>query len=163
MQTNNNYYQQDRIIINTGDVTTLALQGVKSFAKRHKVVTGSYLLGLGVLLLLCFTPGIKLTDRQKREYNRIMSSIDVEGEYAASSRYAMALANYRATKGWFSCDGTCQRNKARMEYASQELEEIRRKGHERMSQARSVAGLFSELGKIFTLQNLLRHLRISIF
>ena len=147
MNNRNFYPQQQYVIVNRGDVTTLALRGVQTFAKRHKIITGSYLLGLFVLILVWFTPGKQLSDRQKRDYNRIMASIDVESEYAASSRYAMALANYRATKGWFTCDGTCQRNKVRMEQAMRDLENIRREGQERMSEARSVAGLFSELGK----------------
>ena len=105
------------------------------------------MLGIGVLLVLCIGSGTKLTYSQQREYNRIMSSINVDAEYATSSRYATAVANYRATKGWFRCDNLCQRNKRRMEEAREDLEAIRREGHERMSQARSVAGLFSEIGK----------------
>jgi len=34
-----------------GDLGTLALTGVKNFAKRHKVISGSYVFGLFVLLL----------------------------------------------------------------------------------------------------------------
>lgn len=83
---------------------------------------------------------------QTNRFNAIMDTVDVHAEYAASNRYAEALHAYRATKGWFSCDPLCQRNKQRMERAQVQLEDVRREGYARMSDAKSVAGLFSEVG-----------------
>merc|ERR1712232_1377940 len=75
-----------------------------------------------------------------------MSTIDVQAEYDASNDFWMADQAYRATKGWFSCDGLCQRNKQKMEDSKYRLDQIRREGNVRMSDAKSVAGLFSEVG-----------------
>lgn len=127
-----------------GDVGTMVLQGATSFARRNKVITGGYLFGLLVLIL--GGTGTRLSLRQRHEYNRIMDSIDLQTEYAVSERYARALHNYRSTKGWFSCDGLCQRNKQRMEQIKLELDDVRAEGHARMSDAKSIAGLWSEVG-----------------
>jgi len=147
---NNNFYNNNNNNNNSAlsansSPTALVVNTVKTFAKKHKIITGSYLLGLLVLLL--FTSGTKLTIDQKRHYNAIMNKIDIAAEYDASNRYAVAVANYRATKGWFfSCDSLCQRNKQRMQDAERQLNEIRARGYETMSNAKSVAGLFSEVG-----------------
>ena len=127
-----------------GDLGQMVLSGAKNFARRHKVVSGSYVLGIIVLLLV--GSGTKLNYDQRREYNNIMQSIDVQAEYDATSDFWMADQAYRATKGWFSCDGLCRRNKQKMENARYRLDQIRAQGNLRMSDAKSVAGLFSEVG-----------------
>lgn len=127
-----------------GDVGQMIVRGASAFARRHKVVTGGYLLGLIVILLV--GSGTKLNYDQMREYNKIMNTIDVQAEYDASNDFWRAEQAYRASKGWFSCDSLCQRNKQRMENARFRLDEIRKEGNLRMSDAKSVAGLFSEVG-----------------
>eukprot|EP00339_Tiarina_fusa_P006824 CAMPEP_0116998708 /NCGR_PEP_ID=MMETSP0472-20121206/1690_1 /TAXON_ID=693140 ORGANISM="Tiarina fusus, Strain LIS" /NCGR_SAMPLE_ID=MMETSP0472 /ASSEMBLY_ACC=CAM_ASM_000603 /LENGTH=276 /DNA_ID=CAMNT_0004697951 /DNA_START=15 /DNA_END=842 /DNA_ORIENTATION=- len=89
--------------------------------------------------------GVILLD-QMRDYNAIMNTIDLQAEYDASQDYYMANQAYRASKGWFTCDGLCTRNKRRMEDAKYKLDLIRQEGLARMSDAKSVAGLFSEIG-----------------
>jgi len=126
------------------DAGSIVLKGVTSFAKRHKVISGSYLFGL--LFLFLVGSGSKLTLDQKRQYNAIMNTIDLGAEYEASTEYARTYQAYQASKGWFSCDGLCKRNKRRMEHAKATLDDIRAEGHARMSDAKSVAGLFSEVG-----------------
>jgi hypothetical protein len=147
MSTNTNTNTNDSTTALSANASSgqLAVHVVKTFVKRHKVISGSYVLGLVVLLM--FTTGSKLTYDQTRQYNSIMNSIDVSAEYEASNRYAMAHHNYRATKGWFfACDNLCQRNKRRMQQTQSELSEIRAQGYERMRAAKGVAGIFSELG-----------------
>mmetsp|Transcript_29344 Transcript_29344/g.53727 ORF Transcript_29344/g.53727 Transcript_29344/m.53727 type:complete len:298 (-) Transcript_29344:165-1058(-) len=136
--------QRALVLPNAADIGTLAVNGVKHFARRHKVITGGYLFGIVVLLLA--GAGTKLTFDQQRQYNRIMSTIDLDAEFDASNRYAMSMQAYRASKGWFTCDSLCQRNKARMERTKATLDEIRAEGNARMSDAKSVAGVFSEVG-----------------
>ena len=124
---------------------TLVVRGVTSFARRNRVLTGSYLFGIVVLLFM--GAGTQLTLQQRREYNRIMNTIDLRAEYAASERYARAYQNYQATKGWFfSCDSLCQRNKQAMDQAKQELDAVREEGNAHVSDAKAVANLFSEVG-----------------
>jgi ABC-type multidrug transport system fused ATPase/permease subunit len=125
-------------------VGQLVVRGVTAFARRNKVISGSYVLGILVILLI--GSGTKLNYEQRREYNNIMNTIDIQAEYDASSDYWRANEAYVATKGWFTCDGLCQRNKARMEDAKYRLDIIRKEGEARMSDAKSVAGLFSEVG-----------------
>lgn len=137
-------HQQQVALPSFGTVGAMAVKGIGNFAKRNKVISGSYLFGL--LFILLIGSGTKLTVDQSRRYNTIMNSIDLHAEYAASNNYAEALHAYRATKGWFSCDSLCQRNKQRMERAQAVLEDVRREGYARMSDAKSVAGLFSEVG-----------------
>ena len=127
------------------DVGKIIVGGATQFARRHKIVTGSYLLGIVVIVLV--GSGTKLNYDQRQSYNRIMSTINVEAEYDASQDYWQASQQYRATKGWFwSCDGLCQRNKTRMDAAKQRLDRVREEGNARMSDAKAVAGLFSEVG-----------------
>ena len=145
MNRQNPYQQQQQIVLpSVGDVGTLVVKGVGSFARKHKVISTSYVFG--ILFLLFVGSGSKLTYDQATQYNRIMESIDLNAEYEASNRYAQAAHAYRATKGWFSCDHVCQRNKKRMEHAEMVLDEIRKEGYARMSKAKNVAGLFSEVG-----------------
>ena len=126
------------------DFGTLAFQSVKHFARRNKVITSSYLFGL--LILLIGGSGTKLTWDQKREYNRIMNTIDLSAEMNASDRYYRAKYNYDRTKGWFSCDAMCTKYKERMQLEKSILDEIRRDGNKKMSNAKATAGIFSEVG-----------------
>jgi len=127
-----------------GDVGQMIIRGATTFAKRHKIISGSYILGLLVIILI--GGGTKLTYEQRREYNAIMNTIDLKAEFDASQNFYMANQAYQASKGWFTCDGLCQRNKIRMEDAQYRLDLIRKEGQARMSDAKSIAGLFSEVG-----------------
>jgi len=126
------------------DMGALVVTGITSFAKKHKVISSGYVFG--ILFLLLVGSGTKLTYDQSKQYDSIMNSIDLNAEFEASNRYAQASQAYRATKGWFSCDSLCQRNKGRMEQTQRVLDEIRNEGYARMSDAKSVAGIFSEVG-----------------
>jgi hypothetical protein len=127
-----------------GDLGQMIVRGASTFARRHKVITGSYILGILVILLI--GGGTKLNYDQRRQYNQIMNTIDLQAEFDASTDFWQAKEAYQATKGWFSCDGICQRNKRRMEKAKLQLDWIRQEGQARMSKAKSVAGIFSEVG-----------------
>jgi len=137
--------QNQQFIIPSGATAgTLVLRGITSFAKKHKIISGSYVFGILVLLLA--GSGYKLSSTQHRDYNRIMNTIDLNAEYEASNKYYSAMQAYRGTKGWFTCDYLCQRNKARMDESKRILDSIRSEGYNRMSDAKSIAGLFSEVG-----------------
>jgi hypothetical protein len=127
-----------------GDVGQMIVRGATTFARNHKIISGSYILGILVILLV--GSGTKLNYDQRRQYNQIMSTIDLQAEFDASTDYWRANEAYRATKGWFSCDGICQRNRQRMEEAKYRLDLVRQEGQSRMSDAKSVAGIFSEVG-----------------
>jgi hypothetical protein len=73
----------------------------------------------------------------------VQNTIDLQAEYDASGDYFQARNAYYATKGWFTCDSLCQRNKARMDRAEAILNDIRAEGAARMSDAKRTAGIFS--------------------
>ena len=123
----------------------LVVRNVTTFARRNKAVTGFYLLGW--LFLIFVGSGTRLTMQQQATYNRIMKTIDVQAEYDATEDYWKAKQLYHASQGWFwSCDGTCQRHKARMERAEAALNAIRKEGEARMRDAKHSVGVLSEVG-----------------
>jgi ABC-type multidrug transport system fused ATPase/permease subunit len=126
-------------------VGALVVSKVKIFVSRHPVISASFVLGWMVLLL--GGSGTAVTVQQHRQYNQIMDTIDLRAEYDAAGDYSRARQAYLASSGWFwSCDGMCQRLKGRMEDAESQLTAIRQEGQARMSDAKSVVGLWSEVG-----------------
>jgi ABC-type multidrug transport system fused ATPase/permease subunit len=145
MSRSNRYAQQQVAVLpEPSDIGRMIVRGVPRFAKKHKVISGSYIIG--ILTLLLIGSGTKLSLDQRREYNSIMQTIDLQAEFDATQAFWTADNAYRASKGWFTCDGLCQRNKQRMEQAKYRLDQIRKEGEARMSDAKSVAGLVSEVG-----------------
>lgn len=127
-------------------IGALVIRGVATFARRNKVVTGTYALGL--LLLIIFGGGGRpLSPQQSAAYSRILDSIDFDVEYQATEAYWRARQSYEMTRGWFwSCDPLCQRNKKRMDDAERALNAVRRESAARTADAKQLAGLFSEIG-----------------
>ncbi len=82
-------------IVTASDIGTLAVASLKSFGRRHKVISASYLYGLAALLLLTLLgSGTKLTVDQRRQYDRIMGTINLQAEYDAANTYHRAYNNY---------------------------------------------------------------------
>lgn len=127
-----------------GDFGTLAVHAVKTFAKKNKVITTSYVFGLFILIFA--GAGTKLTWDQRQQYERIMNTVDLAAEMNAANRYYSSKYHYDQSKGWFSCDAMCTRAKERMQRDKLKLDEIRRLGQSRMSDAKATAGIFSEIG-----------------
>ena len=120
-QQQGNQQQQQQQGNQQGQVDTLpsiptmgavVVNEVTTFAKGHKVISGLYIIG--ILFILLIGSGTKLSHDKSKRYNQMMNIINLEAEYQASSRYVSAEQNYRATKGRFSCDQLCQRNKRKM-------------------------------------------------
>ena len=103
---------------------------------------------MGWIFLLFVGTGTKLTIDQRRQYNRIMDSVNVQAEYDATMEYWRAREIYHQSRGWFwSCsDHYCRRNKANFERAEHNLNAIRAEGAARMSDAKKTAGILSEVG-----------------
>ncbi len=89
----NRQNQQQIALPSVSDMGAIVARGAVNFAKRHKVISGSYIVGIFFLLLI--GSGTKLSMDQTREYNRIMNTIDLEAEYTASNRLAQATQAYR--------------------------------------------------------------------
>lgn len=86
-----------------------------------------------------------------------MDTIDLQAEYTAATRYHEAYAHYYRTKGWFACDATCARYKRMTQKRKFEWDAIRAEGNARMSDARHVAGLWSEVGVEEVKDSFFRH------
>jgi hypothetical protein len=141
--------QQLQRLPNVNEITTIIIQSVGTFARKHKLLTGWYLLGVIVLLYVSSYNGRSLTNTEIQQYNTIMNSIDLQLEYDAVDKYWNAKNAYQQSKGWFgflSCDSTCQRMKRRYELAQQDLQYIRNEGNARMSDAKAIAGITSNIG-----------------
>lgn len=127
------------------ELPAIVVRGATQFARRHKFVSGAYIFGIAFLLFV--GNGFQLSLQQKKEYHHIMNQIDLQAEFEASENVWRARQAYQASRGWFwSCDGLCQRNQKRLKQAEQTLREIRNEGQARMSDAKSIAGIFSEVG-----------------
>lgn len=136
--------QQVAVLPAVGDVTSLIVTGAGRFARANPILTGSYLFGIAVLLF--FSSGIPLTAEKHVKYHRILKTIDLQAEFTATQSYWNARNDYLATKGWFfSCDKTCQRNKARMQQAERHLAEVRKVGDEKMREAKRTVGVLSSV------------------
>lgn len=128
------------------EVGLLIVKGIGTFARKYKVVTSYYLLGIVILLYVSSYGGRQLSKQETRQYNDIMNSIDLQVEYDALDQYIQAKSLYEQTRGWFwSCDHMCQRHKKRMEQTEKTLQRIRQEGNARMSDAKAIAGLSSDV------------------
>jgi len=128
------------------EVGAVVVRQARQFAVRHKYFTAYYLIGLVMLGALTLWGGRSLTPTESRQYHEIMNSIDLQAEYDAVDDYWDAYSRYQATKGWFwSCDAVCQRHKTRMQATEARLNQIRAEGNARMSDAKAVAGLGSQV------------------
>ena len=123
-------------------LSTLSTSTIK-FAKRHPITVSYYLLGVLVALL---AGGTALTGAQVKDYNRLMSTVDTSLEHEVSADYGRAYGAYYQSKGWFTCDRICKDNERRMKEKKLIMEEVRREGNQRVSDAKAVAGVFSEVG-----------------
>jgi hypothetical protein len=59
---------------------------------------------------------------------------------------ARRYSAYYASSGWFSCDSACARLKARHDSLKADLDLARAAGYELVADAKSQAGIFSEMG-----------------
>ena len=63
----------------------LVVRKVTSFARRHKVISGSYIVG--ILAIILIGSGTKLSYEQRKGYNDIMNTIDLQAEFDASQDF----------------------------------------------------------------------------
>ncbi|GMH92096.1 hypothetical protein TL16_g12247 [Triparma laevis f. inornata] len=125
------------------DAGQIVAKGAIAFVKNQPKFTAFYLIGL--VAALCFS-GYTLSPQKIHQYDSIISSIDTSLEYEASQTYNQDYQVYYNSKGWFSCDSFCQRNKAKMERSLANLNLVRAESTSRVSDAKAVAGIYSEIG-----------------
>jgi hypothetical protein len=115
-----------------------------SFAKRHYLLTCSYILGL---LVLQFAQGFAVTPALRDAYDGAMQQTDIPRLHEAMEELAVRQQTYYDSKGWFfSCDDTCQEAKASLALAQQELDAAEAHNARVLSTARARVGVFSQYG-----------------
>lgn len=113
-----------------------------NFAKRHYVLTSTWILGL---ILLQFATGFAPSETSLKEYGDIMDSIDDERLMTAQENVWNADRAYYASKGWFSCDAACNRNYNRLKKAQRILDEIKAQDAAVVAEAKSKIGIYSDV------------------
>jgi hypothetical protein len=122
--------------------TVLVELAVRS-VKKHPVVFSSYALGL---LLCLFVSGIALTAQQQSEFQTDLQRINYRDLDRHQQAYEKNFQLYHATKGWFSCDDTCQYHKQNMESTKADYDYVQRQVDAQLSNAKSKLGLLSTVG-----------------
>lgn len=124
-------------------VSTAMINFGTGVVKRNPIKVGAYLLGILVCL---FFNGMKVTDMQRNEYYKLLDTIDHASIDSATEDLHYANQAYRQSKGWFSCDANCQLKKADMEGYQKIFNQLRADQDNKLAEAKSKLGLFSEHG-----------------
>ena len=86
-----------------------------TFLMENKTFTGLWIVGL---LLLQFGIGMTPSTQSIRSFEEIEAQIDDAAMQKALTRQTHAYAQYRQSKGWFSCDAKCTRLYERYQQAT---------------------------------------------
>lgn len=111
--------------------------------KKNPIKVSAYILG--ILLCLFFT-GWKVTETQFESFQQKLDTLDNESLNKAAYDLERSYNNYYRSKGWFSCDPICQENKLVFEESEKLYNSLKQAEDAKLSEAKSVMGLFSEYG-----------------
>jgi len=125
------------------DVSTALINVGVNFAKRNVLTMTLWLVGL---ILLNFATGIKVTEEQAADYNKIMSSVDQDGQDKAERIMFQRQQEYYQSKGFFSCDSLCQGKKEKLNAATMKVNQLKAAHASIEREAKSKVGIFSEYG-----------------
>lgn len=132
-----------RTIEQVDRISTLLIHAGVQTVKKYPVPSALYVIGL---LLCLFFNGWSVTESQYRDYDNSISTIDHSKLDDLGAQLRLAHTNYYNTKGWFSCDSTCQTYKRRVDELSREHQQLKAQYAEHVSSAKSKLGLFSAFG-----------------
>lgn len=122
--------------------TVLVNVGVNA-VKRNPIKVSLYFVGLFLCLLF---NGFAIKPEQQAVFDNELSTLDHMALDDAAHAADIWTEKYRRSKGWFSCDVVCNRNKAEMESAVLRYKSVKRLEEEKISNAKSAIGIFSEYG-----------------
>jgi len=122
---------------------SIFVNGATNFAKKNKGITGSYFLGL---LLLLFATGFKVTDDMRAAYDSKLGQIDDSAKQAAWTKLRRAEERHYHSKGFFSCDANCQNAKRELDAARYQYDVQVRAENDAVSDAKAQVGIMSEYG-----------------
>jgi len=137
---------ENQIDLRNTDIGTLAVQGTVKFAKTYPKVSAAYVIGLAVIM---FGAGFAVDEVTKQKYYSQMRDVD-NLQFGrldkAFSRKQSAYDQYYYSKGWFSCDYTCQTNYDNFLRYEREYNGILAEREELLTKAKKTVGIFSEFG-----------------
>jgi hypothetical protein len=126
------------------DVGAIVASAGIGFAKRHKVLTSAYVIG--VIAALGFG-GFAVDQMTANEYSETMEkAAHVTGQelQKAQQQFKRADDEYYNAKGWFwQCDYTCQQKKAKRDVAEERVKMVIQKRDAIVSEARQKVGVWS--------------------
>jgi len=117
-----------------------------NWMKRHPIWSFLWLLGL---FLMTFVQGIAVDPAtQEHFFDRVDDANDIayRDVREAALRENSAYNNYYYSKGWFSCDSTCQANYEMYQRAQSELQTSKGLHQAALSDAKATVGIFSQFG-----------------
>ena len=122
----------------------IALSGAEYVARKHPIKLSLNFLGL---FLLFFAVGLAPSEQAWSESAALMpTNADLRKENEAEQLAYAARAQYRASSGWFTCDGECPKLRAASEQADARWKMAKDKNAEGNSLAKQKLGLFSSSG-----------------
>ena len=125
------------------DVSLVLFKQGILFAKKHSLLTVTYILGL---LLFQFAQGWAVTPEMQQGYEKALLNADLPRVFQAREEVQLRSEDYRSLKGWFSCNEQCLQAKSAMLQAQSELEAAEMHNAAALSEARARVGVFSEYG-----------------
>lgn len=124
-------------------ISTLLIDvGVRT-VKRNPIKVSLYVVGLAICL---FFNGIKMSSEQAKAFETDMSKYDYERIDRAALKAERLSSVYYRSKGWFTCDPSCQLNKAAMQEAISYHRVVLGEENAKISEAKSKVGIFSDYG-----------------
>jgi len=125
------------------DISTVLVDAGIRAVKRNPIPVGAYILG--ILICLCFS-GFKPSVPALEHFEEKMNNVDYSSLEKITIDLDYAQHEYRRSKGWFSCDTYCQRNKNHLDSVQKEYNMIKSKFDKDISDAKAGLGIFSDSG-----------------
>ena len=123
--------------------STLLVDAGISVIKRNPIPSGMYLIGILICLLFSgFTPNTQ----KMIQYEQTLDTLDPVKLDIAEANLYRADMRYRQTKGWFTCDQSCQINKNDAQKARVIYDQTLKEHEDVVRDAKSQLGLFSTFG-----------------
>mmetsp|Transcript_62322 Transcript_62322/g.140951 ORF Transcript_62322/g.140951 Transcript_62322/m.140951 type:complete len:295 (+) Transcript_62322:65-949(+) len=119
------------------------VKGATTVIKKHPKITTGYVVGI---LCMIFASGFTVNQALRDRYDQTLEQIDWEAQKEAHNEMWSAKQMYDRHKGFFSCNVSCQKYKARYERVKATFDNLKREEASITSQAKSEVGILSEYG-----------------
>ena len=123
--------------------STILVDAGVSLIKRNPIPSGMYFIGI---LICLFFSGWTPNTQQTLRYEQTLDSLDPMKLDEAEAKWYRADMRYRQTKGWFTCDQSCQKNRIVAQNARVIYDQTLKEHEDVVREAKSQLGLFSTFG-----------------